>query len=55
MAETDQERGLAFCQALQDEGVRVTQRGVWFLSAAHGDAEIGETLAAAERALARVR
>jgi glutamate-1-semialdehyde 2,1-aminomutase len=54
VAETDQERGLAFCQALQDEGVRVTQRGVWFLSAAHGDAEIDETLAAAERALSRV-
>jgi len=55
VAETDQERGLAFCQALQEEGVRVTQRGVWFLSAAHGEAEIDETLGAAERALSRVR
>jgi glutamate-1-semialdehyde 2,1-aminomutase len=54
VTETNSERGLRFWQALQDEGVRVTQRGVWFLSAAHGDAEIDETLAAAARALSRV-
>ena len=54
-AETRLDQALLFCEALQDEGVRITQRGVWFLSAAHGDAEIDETLASAARALARLK
>lgn len=50
----DLERQRRFLRALQDHGVRVTSRGTWFLSAAHTDADIDETLAAAERALAGV-
>jgi glutamate-1-semialdehyde 2,1-aminomutase len=49
---TDLERLRRFLRALQDHGVRVTSRGTWFLSAAHTDADIDETLAAAEKALA---
>jgi glutamate-1-semialdehyde 2,1-aminomutase len=51
---TDLARQRRFLRALQDRGVRVTSRGTWFLSAAHRDADIDETLAAAETALAAV-
>jgi glutamate-1-semialdehyde 2,1-aminomutase len=50
----DRDRALAFCKALQEEGVRVNQRCAWFLSTAHDDAAIDETLAAADRALSRL-
>ena len=50
----DRDRALAFCKALQEEGVRVNQRCSWFLSTAHDEAAIDETLAAADRALARL-
>ena len=43
---------LAFHAALQEEGIRVNQRTTWFLSTAHDDALIAETLAAADRAMA---
>jgi len=43
-----------FLQALQDNGVRPTSRGLWFVSAAHDDALIDETLAAAEQALGQL-
>jgi len=46
----DRDRALAFSGALQANGVRVNQRCAWFLSAAHDDATIDETLAAADRA-----
>ena len=39
-----------FNARLHSEGVRVTARGTWFLSAAHSDEDIEESLAAAERA-----
>ena len=48
---TDLARQREFLRQLQDRGVRVTSRGTWFLSAAHTDADIDETLAAAEAAL----
>ncbi len=41
-----------FLHALQDQGVRPTSRGTWFLSTAHSDADIQETIHAAERAFA---
>ncbi len=41
-----------FNARLHSEGVRVTARGTWFLSAAHSDEDIEESLAAAERAFA---
>jgi glutamate-1-semialdehyde 2,1-aminomutase len=47
----DAARQRAFLRALQDRGVRVTARGTWFLSTAHGDADVEETLAAAAAAL----
>lgn len=54
-ARNDRERALAFSLALQTEGVRVNQRCAWFLSAAHDDVVIDETLAAAERAMAAIQ
>ncbi|MDP1752057.1 MAG: aspartate aminotransferase family protein [Reyranella sp.] len=50
----DRDTALAFHRALQEEGIRVNQRTTWFLSAAHDDAIIDETLAAADRAMARL-
>ena len=40
-----------FLAALQQFGVRPTNRGLWLLSAAHGDAEVDDTLNAVEQAL----
>jgi glutamate-1-semialdehyde 2,1-aminomutase len=51
---TDIARQRRFLVALQDRGVRVTSRGTWFLSAAHDDADIDVTLAAAREALIEV-
>jgi glutamate-1-semialdehyde 2,1-aminomutase len=51
-ARNDRDRALAFSRALQEEGVRVNQRCAWFLSTAHDQGTIDETLAAADRALA---
>ncbi|MGH2354517.1 MAG: aspartate aminotransferase family protein [Chloroflexota bacterium] len=53
--QTDLPRQKAFLRALQDRGVRITSRGTWFLSTAHGDAEIDETLDAAAGALKATR
>jgi glutamate-1-semialdehyde 2,1-aminomutase len=54
-AACDRDMALAFCRALQEEGVRVNQRCSWFLSSAHDAETIEETLAAADRAMARLR
>src|SRR5215212_8391578 len=43
----DRDKALAFHRALQDEGIRVNQQAKWFLSTAHDDAIIDETLRAA--------
>jgi glutamate-1-semialdehyde 2,1-aminomutase len=43
-----------FVLELAARGVRTTARGVWFLSTAHGDAEIDTTLAAADEAFAEL-
>ena len=50
----DRDRAMAFSRALQENGARVNQRAAWFLSAAHDDATIDETLAAADRAFAAI-
>jgi glutamate-1-semialdehyde 2,1-aminomutase len=50
----DRDKALAFHTALQDEGVRTNQNAKWFLSTAHDDAIIDETLAAADRAMAAI-
>jgi len=49
---TDANRLPAFLHALQEEGVRPTSRGTWFLSTAHTEADVEATIRAAERALA---
>ena len=54
-AACDRDAVLALHQALQEEGIRINQVGKWFLSTAHDDAVIDETLAAADRAMAALR
>jgi glutamate-1-semialdehyde 2,1-aminomutase len=51
---TDPNRQLQFVARLVDEGVRLTSRGTWFLSAAHTAEDVEHTIRAAERALARM-
>lgn len=51
---TDAAKRQAFNAILHEEGVRVTARGTWFLSAAHTDTDIEETLAAADRAFVKL-
>ncbi len=48
----DAPRRLRFNTLLHEEGVRVTARGTWFMSAAHTDADVEETLRAVDRAFA---
>jgi glutamate-1-semialdehyde aminotransferase len=36
---------------MMDRGIRPTTRGTWFMSAAHSEADIDETLEAAEAAM----
>lgn len=50
----DRDKALAFHCALQEEGIRTNQQAKWFLSTAHDDAIIDETLAAADRAMAAI-
>ena len=47
----DVEMGRRFTAALAERGVRVTLRGTWYISAAHTEADIEETLDRAEAAL----
>lgn len=51
---SDRDKALAFHVALQEEGVRTVQTAKFFLSIAHDDATIDETLSAADRALAAI-
>ncbi len=51
---TDRARQRLFLRALLDRGVRVTARGTWFLSSAHSEADIDQTIAAAGDALAAI-
>ena len=53
-ANSDNELLACFLASLQDHGVRPTSRGLWFVSAAHDDALIDKTLAAAQQALSRL-
>jgi len=48
---SDGARLRGFLHALQEHGVRPTSRGTWFLSTAHTDADVEETIRAAEAAL----
>lgn len=51
---TDARKRTQFNAFLHEEGVRVTARGTWFLSTAHSDVDIAESLAAADRAFQRL-
>jgi glutamate-1-semialdehyde 2,1-aminomutase len=53
-AACDRDLALALHAALQEEGVRIQQAGRWFLSTAHDAAVIAETLAATDRAMAKM-
>ncbi len=50
----DVEMGRRFTAALAEHGVRATLRGTWYISTAHGEADIEETLDRAEAALKHV-
>jgi len=53
--EDDRARLAAFLRYLLEEGVYLLPDGRLYVSAAHGEEELSETLAAAERALARLK
>lgn len=50
----DKERYSRFCVAMLERGIRLIERGVWYISAAHTAEQIEETLQAADAALADV-
>ena len=54
LARSDMAKRVRFCQLIQHEGVRITTRGIWFMSMAHEDEDIDETIEAADRAFARL-
>ena len=47
----DEEKYAEFNQRMLDQGVRLTARGVWFVSTAHTEQDIEDTLAAADEVL----
>ena len=50
----DKERYGAFTLAMLEQGVRLIGRGIWYVSAAHTEAQVAQTLEAADKALAKV-
>jgi glutamate-1-semialdehyde 2,1-aminomutase len=50
----DAPRWATIRRALLEEGVRAIERGLWFISLAHTDADIDEALEKTARAFARV-
>lgn len=50
-ARFDQQLMTAFVDAMRDAGIRINPRGVWFLSTAHDEAVIDDTLGRAARAM----
>ncbi|MBX3011358.1 MAG: aspartate aminotransferase family protein [Caldilineaceae bacterium] len=50
----DKERYSRFCVAMLQQGVRLIERGVWYISAAHTEAQIEQTLHAVAAALQEV-
>lgn len=50
----DKERYSRFCVAMLNRGVRLIERGVWYISAAHTEDQLAQTLAAVEGALQEV-
>ena len=54
LARSDMAKRVRMCQLIQHEGVRITPRGIWFMSMAHEDSDIDKTIEAADRAFARL-
>ncbi|MEZ4673770.1 MAG: aminotransferase class III-fold pyridoxal phosphate-dependent enzyme [Caldilineaceae bacterium] len=50
----DKERYSRFCVAMLEQGVRLIERGIWYISAAHTEDHVAETLRAADAAMAAV-
>lgn len=50
----DKERYSAFTLAMLEQGVRLIGRGIWYVSAAHTEEQVAQTLEAADKALAKV-
>ncbi len=50
----DKERYSHFCVAMLEQGVRLIERGIWYISAAHTPAHVDQTLTAVEKALKQV-
>ncbi len=48
----DQQRYAEFVVAMLRKGVRLLERGIWYVSASHTEADVSETLKAAEEVLA---
>ena len=44
-----------FVVAMQEEGIRIIGRGLWYISAAHTEEDIDNTIATAHRVLAEIR
>jgi glutamate-1-semialdehyde 2,1-aminomutase len=55
LARIDRPRYVRFCGELLARGVRALERGAWFLSTAHDDAIIDQTIAAATEAALAIR
>lgn len=55
LARVDRARYVRFCGELLARRVRALERGAWFLSAAHDDAVIDETIEAAAAAAMAIR
>jgi glutamate-1-semialdehyde 2,1-aminomutase len=54
-SKADHERLNLFLAALLERGVRPTSRGTWFVSSAHSDSDVAQTLDAVDRALQSIR
>lgn len=54
VAADDREAGLAFCRGMLLEGIRLIERGLWYVSAAHTEEDVALTLAAADRVLQHI-
>jgi glutamate-1-semialdehyde 2,1-aminomutase len=54
LARMNRAKYVRFCAALLANGVRALERGAWFMSAAHDDAIVDETLEAVRRAAREV-
>lgn len=50
----DKARYVKLCTALLERGVRVLERGAWFVSTAHDDVVVDETITALEESLSVV-